>query len=417
MKGPKAKFSNFVSIVDTSLEKVGLARHALLKSSECLVSEMKGSITELKKLNEDVVRDNTAYKNVVKNHEETIKINQEKNRNISGELEELKRKVTILKQSHVLATEFRSEHLVEMDDEKAARDLFVRSVEMVEVEVFSYCNRVCWFCPNATHDRRTANHHMDHDLYIKILKDLKSCNYSGMLSYSRYNEPLADRIIVERIREARDYLPNAFLHLNTNGDYLTTKYLHELYDAGLRGLNIQVYLNNEERFEHEKVKNRMLLKLDKLGTDYEIVRDTKNLWIEAKILFRDMKVRMYGRNFEKNGVDRGGTVEVEASHVRTSPCRSPFNHMYIDYNGSVMPCCNVRSDIPQHKNCIIDKLNPTSSIFLTYTNRLSARWRRGLVGFEEKKGVCESCNFAEFIDSPETRKAHEEISAISKALE
>ena len=35
-------------------------------------------------------------------------------------------------------------------------------------------------------------------------------------------------------------------------------------------------------------------------------------------------------------------------YVRTERCLKPFTSMYIDYNGSVMICCNLRSDIKQH---------------------------------------------------------------------
>ena len=38
------------------------------------------------------------------------------------------------------------------DDAKA---LFKTHVSNVEIETFSYCNRVCGYCPNATHDRRS----------------------------------------------------------------------------------------------------------------------------------------------------------------------------------------------------------------------------------------------------------------------
>ena len=40
-----------------------------------------------------------------------------------------------------------AEHFLIAPDRTAAQTLFKRSVVMVEVEVFSYCNRRCWFCP------------------------------------------------------------------------------------------------------------------------------------------------------------------------------------------------------------------------------------------------------------------------------
>lgn len=328
----------------------------------------------------------------------------------------LRQSISILKQAYILSTEMHDEHLSEINDEALARELFTSSVSMVEIEVFSYCNRVCWFCPNAVHDRRSANHHMKHDTYIKILEDLQSCKYSNRISFSRYNEPLADRIITERISEARKYLPYATLHMNTNGDYLNKDYLSELYDAGLRSLNIQIYLNNEEKYEHDKVKKKLEKRVYDLELEVTDVVDTPDTWLEVVAQHHDLKIRMYGRNFDENGCDRGGTVEVQNITPRISPCRSPFHHMYIDYNGAVMPCCNVRSDIPEHKQCKVGVMDSKTSLFKIYTGAKAASWRRAMVGFRPKEGVCKFCNFKEFTDAPETRKAQEIILKVSKKI-
>ncbi len=324
---------------------------------------------------------------------------------------------SVLRQAYILSTEMRDEHLSAINDLASAKELFITSVTMVEIEVFSYCNRVCWFCPNATHDRRSSNHHMKHDTYIKILEDLRSCNYNKRISFSRYNEPLADKSILDRLSEAREYIPNATLHINTNGDYLNRDYLFDLYNAGLRALNIQIYLNNEEKYEHERVRQKLERKIRELGLEFSGVKDIPDTWIEVTARYHDMKIRMYGRNFDKNGCDRGGTVEVESKAPRTSPCRSPFYHMYIDYNGAVMPCCNVRSDIPEHSQCKVGLMSNETSLFEIYAGEKASSWRRAMIGFRDKKGVCKNCNFKEFTDTPETRAAQNRILKIATDLE
>ena len=45
---------------------------------------------------------------------------------------------------------------------------------MVEVEVHSYCNRVCWFCPNSFIDRKTKTYYLNENLYLKY------DNYEGI---------------------------------------------------------------------------------------------------------------------------------------------------------------------------------------------------------------------------------------------
>ena len=76
-----------------------------------------------------------------------------------------------------------------------AKKLFAKKVRMVEIEVFSYCNRRCWFCSNAVIDRTGRNIEMSQEVYEKILRNLKEIHYNRLISYSRYNEPLADKII------------------------------------------------------------------------------------------------------------------------------------------------------------------------------------------------------------------------------
>ncbi|MDX2153763.1 MAG: radical SAM protein [Bryobacteraceae bacterium] len=285
------------------------------------------------------------------------------------------------------------QHFQTTADLPTARALFRESVIMVEIEVFSYCNRRCWFCPNSRIDRISKNDYMDPHLYERIMRDLASVNYSKTISYSRYNEPLSDRVILQRLAEARGALPNALLHTNTNGDYLTAAYLRELYHAGLNSLNIQVYLGNDERYDHGKVKQRMSLMVAKLGLPFEMTGDIDNSWVEAQLFYEDMKIRIYGRNFSENGANRGGLVQVRSCESRTSPCLSPFFHLCIDFNGNVVPCCNIRSDAMEHAPYVVATLSRHVNVFQAYADSALVSWRRGLIGFGPKSGVCASCLF------------------------
>ncbi|MEZ5479923.1 MAG: SPASM domain-containing protein [Thiolinea sp.] len=284
-------------------------------------------------------------------------------------------------------------HFEALTDPQQARALFQRSVNMVELEVFSYCNRVCWFCPNSFIDRRSANYYMDEDLYLGILDQLASIDYAGKISWSRYNEPLADRIILERIRQARERLPHAVLHTNTNGDYLKPDYLAELRQAGLNSLNIQVYLANDERYEHEQMKAVMRKVQQRLGLSGRLVKEKKGEWLEARLDYPGMQIRQYARNFEVNGCSRGDTLPIFQDYVRDSPCFSPFEHLYIDYNGRVMPCCNLRSDVPEHQKAVVGDLREQPDIFQVYAGAALSRWRAALVDFSPKQGLCRNCRF------------------------
>nr|VFJ43145.1 MAG: Radical SAM superfamily protein [Candidatus Kentron sp. DK] len=200
------------------------------------------------------------------------------------------------------------DHFVGGLDPVRARRLFARSVSMVEIETSSYCNRVCWFCSNATYDRRSQKQFMDSSLYERILDELASIRYQQKISYSRYNEPLASPTILDRIREANRIIPGALLHLNTNGDFLDREYLDEIYAAGLRSMNIQVYLGNNAQYDHQRIKKQMFAKIAKLKLRHRVTKDVPGLRLESRLDYRDMALRIYGRNFAESGCNRGGTL-------------------------------------------------------------------------------------------------------------
>lgn len=296
------------------------------------------------------------------------------------------------------------QHLKELTDSQEAAALFKHSVRMVEIEVSSYCNRKCWFCPNSTYDRMSENKLMPADMYSSILRQLASIAYDGTITYSRYNEPLADKMILERIAEARRLLPEAQLHTNTNGDYLDLEYIEQLYAVGLRSLNIQIYLPNKELYNHEKIKAAGDKLLKRVELPHTLVRDTPGEWYEKKLHYRDMAIRLYGRNFEIGGTSRGNEVPIHLDYQRTSPCLIPFWATYIDHDGSIMPCCNLRSDIPAHAGYVIGKLTGQPDLFLQYASRFAASFRTSLITDGVKKGLCSNCHYAEEQPSKEQVK-------------
>ena len=90
----------------------------------------------------------------------------------------------------------------------------------MEIELFSYCNRTCNFCPNHYVDRLSDNKLLPLNLFKKIIKELVYYNYSDYISLSRYCEPLAFRDILDtRIAYIRKHLPKVTIVANTNGDY------------------------------------------------------------------------------------------------------------------------------------------------------------------------------------------------------
>jgi radical SAM protein with 4Fe4S-binding SPASM domain len=301
------------------------------------------------------------------------------------------------------ALNVKAEHFTRSVPREAAQAIFKSSVTQVEIEVFTYCNRKCWFCPNSYIDRKSKNIYMDEDLYLRILLELGSIDYCGVITYSRYNEPLADRIILTRLRQARELVPNAILSTHTNGDYLHREYLEELKDSGLNRLRVQTYLGNKTKFSDTRILTRMSRQLNRLGFPYEFTMVSPGVRYMAKVRVRGMEVTVDARNFDVIGVDRGQTIALPQTYNRVSPCLVVFQHLYIDYDGSIVPCCNIRSDEPRHKQYVVDKLVDGKTIFEVYANSSLADWRRSLLTYGKKKPPCDTCSYEALPDNADLR--------------
>jgi radical SAM protein with 4Fe4S-binding SPASM domain len=268
-------------------------------------------------------------------------------------------------------------------------------LRFIEIETFSFCNRQCYFCPNSKVDRRSKNEFMPEETYISILKSLQEIDYDGYVSYSRYNEPLADRIILTRIKQARQYLPNAFLYSHTNGDYLNRQYLFDLIDSGLDMLRVQCYLSENESFNEHIIFEKMKKIIEKLQMDYEIISSNDNYYaIKLKIPSNDdFELIIESMNFSVVGANRAGSVNIGKDNTdRVQACWSPFRNMYIDYDGSVFPCCNLRHDLPQHRHLIMGNVNEYNIIDI-FTGAEFANIRKKLVHRGEINiSPCKSCN-------------------------
>ncbi len=189
-------------------------------------------------------------------------------------------------------------------------------------------------------------------------------------------------------------MPDARLHTNTNGDYLNHAYLQKLHDAGLRSLNIQLYLGNNDAYDHAATQARAAQTLQRLRVPSEVTNDVPGEWYEERLEFRDMAIRMYGRNFAVNGTSRGDQVDIHRHYVRTSPCLMPFWSVYIDFNGALMPCCNFRSDVAAHADYVVGNLSAGDDLFMIYASRRAAGFRKSLLNDRAKEGLCRNCHFA-----------------------
>jgi radical SAM protein with 4Fe4S-binding SPASM domain len=235
---------------------------------------------------------------------------------------------------------------------------------------------------------------MQEEVYLGILHDLASINYSGRLSYSRYNEPTADRIILKRLQQAREHLPEAKLYTHTNGDYLDKQYLDDLHNAGLDEIRIQCYFGEKTPYSNEAAFRKIKKKMKKLDIyrnfSLEVLGSKR---IRVKTEFKELTISLDSMDFHIVGNDRGGSLDTIESKGLPDPCFQPVKSIYIDYNGSMVPCCNIRSDIKAHIRCVLGNVEKTN-IFEIYGSKKAAAWRNALKDEGEKKLFpCNTCNF------------------------
>ncbi len=281
----------------------------------------------------------------------------------------------------------------------SSRPLFAASVKTIEIEVSSYCNRVCSYCPNSFIDRRSSKHKMSDALFSSIIQQLSSINWAGSLRFHRYNEPLEDReYILSRLREARGSLPHAELVIFTNGDYLDREYLQELYAAGCRTVLVTLHAAGED-FNLVKATEILEGRVKKLGYPYEVSVAESSVSATVSV-YRDFVLSYHAQNF--NGsidglpvrYDRGQSLPTgDRVLQRLAACYIPFTEMQIELDGTLLPCCHIRSDVPSHQSYVLGKLEPDSNLFLAWTNSNYVAWRKSLVNYGPKSPPCSSCHY------------------------
>lgn len=274
-----------------------------------------------------------------------------------------------------------------------AKDLFRRSVERVEVETHSYCNRRCPYCPNRDGSRLGENVRIDDRLFALVLENLAEIEFASVLVLSDYDEPLADRFILERIRAARAALPGAEIALYSNGDYLTPDYLRELVEAGLTSLTLSVHLKEGETFAEKTAVERLNDLGKRAGLRFKGTLRQAGRYLIGEARAGSLRVEARAVDHFALGTRRGNLVpEVRQPPPRTDPCNFPFAHFTMGYSGNIVPCCHIVSDAPAHEHLRIGNLADFDSIYQAYASEKAAAWRRALIGYGEKAEPCRSCS-------------------------
>jgi MoaA/NifB/PqqE/SkfB family radical SAM enzyme len=290
-------------------------------------------------------------------------------------------------------------------DREDQRALFVRTVTNIEIEIGTYCNRRCSFCPNSFIDRIAEKRLMDDALFETIVSQLGNMRWRGTLRFHRYNEPLADRdYLLRRLAACRALAPHVSVLIQTNGDYLDRLYLEAIHDAGCRNIFCTAYLKEGVPYCDATAVATIEDRLRRLQLPFEFVSVQPGIQAVARASFRDMTLIMRAFNFQASASNRGGLLAMNADVVRVQPCLRPFDELQIECDGTLMPCCELRSDHPDHRACRVGKLRPGDSLIEAWSSAAYRAWRKALFSFEPKQQPCTTCGNPSLADTAESRR-------------
>ncbi len=235
----------------------------------------------------------------------------------------------------------------------------------VEIETINRCNGSCDFCPVSVKNDIREYKVMSRALFECIINQLADINYSGKLALFSNNEPFLDEDIVSKHKYAREKLPNARMHLFTNGTLLKLEWFIEIMEY-LDELIIDNYRQDLQLIqpcreiaayceEHPELKKRVTIVLRK---PHEILST------------------------------RGGDApnRKEMISYGEDRCVLPYKQLIIRPDGKVSLCCND----PYGKNTLGDLTK--NSILEVWNNDKFKMVRKCLYEGRKNWKHCEFCD-------------------------
>jgi radical SAM protein with 4Fe4S-binding SPASM domain len=233
---------------------------------------------------------------------------------------------------------------------------------IVAIEISSYCNRKCSYCPVSKETEKIPKMFMEMNLFKKIIKQLQDINFSGSIMYHFYNEPLLDERLPEFISYVDANLPKCNSRVFTSGDFLTPHLADSLFDSGLHDIVV-----TDHNLKPGRVEKRIAPILQKYGD-----RISMN--------------RLYDRPI----LNRGGAIElpdVKLEKKRKGNCTVVWEELNITYTGDVLLCSS-----DYHRSKVYGNVNE-KNILDIYNNDEYVKARKAIISGVPYYDICVDCNY------------------------
>ena len=263
----------------------------------------------------------------------------------------------------------------------------------IYMETTGWCNNACSFCPSSFLDRPRNN--MPEELFRKIINDISAVDFRGELHFHQSNDPLTDERIIEHVEYAKSKLKGKIGFL-TNGIKLkkSPELLQELYEAGLDFIHLEIY--SGEPLYSDIVQIAKSLKETNRPITL-VTSDSDFSFIKAKEGHR--KGEFYVRVFNKGlGSDKSFTTNqritsraglIGDTKPKGTHCGRPFRQMHINWDGTVLICCEEWLHDPRS---IVGDFNYNNFVEIWNGEKYN-KFRRKLQKGDRSLYPCDICNY------------------------
>lgn len=189
----------------------------------------------------------------------------------------------------------------------------------ISVETINRCNGTCPFCPCNIKDETRPYKEMNDKVFNKIIADLQQIKYNGTLMLLANNEIFLDKKIMDRLKYAREKLPDCHMKIITNGKLLTLKLFAEL--------------------NHKKLVDELVI--NNYNSSTKLNPPIKKIYDNYKDKDLNMEVIINIRYCNEVLSNRAGTSPNKKNRKKIVKdiCPLPYTDININPEGNLLICC------------------------------------------------------------------------------